>query len=87
MDKTVKILNETGLHARPAALIVKEASKFKSDIKIEHKTKIVNAKSIMNIMGLGLGSGEEVKIIASGPDEDEAVEALARLIESKFGEA
>ncbi len=87
MEKLVKILNESGLHARPAAIFVKTASGFKSEIKIEVKGNYLNGKSIMNVLSLGAKKGDEIKIIANGPDEDEAVQSLAQLIESKFGEA
>lgn len=87
MEKQVKILNETGLHARPAAIFVKTASQFKSEINIEKESTSLNAKSIMNILGLGLRKGDEIKITAYGTDEKEAIEALVNLIESKFGEA
>lgn len=87
MEKIVKILNESGLHARPAALLVKTASKFKSDIKIEFNDNVLNAKSIMNIMSMGLKKDDEIKIIVDGSDAKEAMEALVNLIESKFSEA
>ncbi|WP_432664264.1 HPr family phosphocarrier protein [Wukongibacter baidiensis] len=86
MEKLVKILNESGLHARPTAVFVKTASGFKSEIKIEVKGNCLNGKSIMNVLSLGAKKGEEIKIIANGPDEDEAVQCLVQLIESKFGE-
>ena len=86
MENIVKILNETGIHARPASLLVKKASEFKSDIKIIYNNANVNAKSIMNVMSLGLKKDAEIKIITEGPDENEAMEALVNLIESKFGE-
>lgn len=87
MEKIVKILNESGLHARPASLLVKEASKFKSDIKIEFNEAILNAKSIMNIMSLGLKKDDEIKLIVNGIDEEEALNSLIKLFESKFNEA
>lgn len=87
MKKTVKILNESGLHARPAGMFVKTASKFSSDINIEYNGSSYNAKSIMNILSLGLKKDEEITIAANGADENEAVEALANLVETKFGEA
>lgn len=86
MEKIVKILNETGLHARPASLVVKTATQFASDIHIECKEKVINAKSIMNILSAGLQKDDEIKIVAVGPDAEDAVEALADLIGSKFGE-
>lgn len=86
MERTVKIINETGLHARPASLLVKTATRFISDINIEFKDNIINAKSIMNILSAGLQKDAEIKIVAAGPDESEAVHALLDLINSKFGE-
>jgi len=86
MEKIVKILNQQGLHARPASIFVKTANKFKASVSIEHGNGVANAKSIINIMGLGLKKGEEIKIITEGTDEKEAMDALVGLVESKFGE-
>ncbi|MBK5243068.1 HPr family phosphocarrier protein [Clostridium sp.] len=86
MEIIVKILNEQGLHARPASVFVKTANKFKSTISILHGDDVANAKSIINIMSLGLSKGEEIKIVAKGVDEALAIEALRTLVESKFGE-
>ncbi|MBU3155581.1 HPr family phosphocarrier protein [Clostridium estertheticum] len=86
MEKTVKILNEQGLHARPASIFVKTASKFKSTVSIVHGTGVANAKSIINIMSLGLKKDEEIKIVTEGADEKEAMDALVSLVENKFGE-
>jgi phosphocarrier protein len=87
METTVKILNEQGLHARPASIFAKTASKFKSAVSIVHGNGVANAKSIIIIMSLGLKKGEEIKILTEGTDEKEAMEALVSLIENKFGEA
>ncbi|MCB2294563.1 HPr family phosphocarrier protein [Clostridium algoriphilum] len=86
MEKVVTILNEQGLHARPASIFVKTASKFKSNVSIVHGSGVANAKSIINIMSLGLKKDEEIKIITEGIDEKEAMDALLALVESKFGE-
>lgn len=86
MEKTLKIENKTGLHARPASMFVQEANKFKSKIKISAKDKTVDAKSILMIMSLGLTQGTELTISAEGPDEADALAALAKLVEDKFGE-
>ena len=86
MEKIAKIINESGVHARPAGAFVKMATGFSSDINIEVNGKNVNAKSIMNLLSLGLKKDDEIKIIANGEDEIEAVEALVNLIHSKFGE-
>ncbi|WP_432665952.1 HPr family phosphocarrier protein [Wukongibacter baidiensis] len=87
MERVIKISNESGLHARPAAIFVKTASQFNSGINIEFNGSSLNAKSIMNILSLGLKKGDEIKIIVNGTDEEEAIETLVKLIESKFGEA
>lgn len=86
MEKTTKLLNKSGLHARPAALFIKTAADFKSDIEIIYNGERLNAKSIMNILSLALPMGAEITISALGEDEKEAVEALVNLVESKFGE-
>ncbi|TCO76938.1 HPr family phosphocarrier protein [Marinisporobacter balticus] len=86
MEKTTKIMNTSGLHARPASIFVKMATGFTSAINIEFNGKNVNAKSIMNLLSLGLKKDDEIKIIANGEDEVEAVEALVGLIHSKFSE-
>jgi phosphocarrier protein HPr len=86
VEREVAIVNRLGLHARPAAQLVQKASKFESEIKFKRYNLEVNAKSIMGVMMLAAEMGAKVKIIAEGPDEKEAVEALAQVIASKFGE-
>ncbi|MBB6217878.1 phosphocarrier protein [Anaerosolibacter carboniphilus] len=86
MEKIIKILNQTGIHARPASLLVKAATPFSSEVTIEFKGNVFNAKSIMNILSASLQKDDVIKIIARGSDEKEAVEALVALVESKFGE-
>lgn len=68
--------NETGLHARPAAMLVATAQKFKSDIFMLYKDSKCDIKSIINIMAMGVIGGAELDIIAEGPDADEAIEAI-----------
>ena len=86
--RTVLIQNRTGLHARPASEFAACAGKFQSKITLRgiHDEDEVNAKSIMLILSLGLGQGDECVITAKGEDEIAAVDALVALIESKFGE-
>lgn len=86
--KTTTIINDTGLHARPASDFVKAAGKFSSKITIKRAgdDSEANAKSIVFLLSLGLGKGTEVEIAATGDDEQEAVDALVALIESGFGE-
>ena len=86
-ERTVTIANRNGLHARPAAEIVKVAAKFKSDILLVRDDLEVNGKSIMGVMMLAAEYGSELVLRAEGPDESEAVGAIAQLIESKFGES
>ena len=81
MEKvSIKLTNPLGLHARPAALFVKEANRFESEIEIEYKGNTINGKSIIGIMSLGAFQGEEITIIANGVDEKEAVEELKKVI-------
>lgn len=82
----VILSNKTGLHARPASMLVKEASKYSSQIKLIKDDKECNAKSIMGILSMGAGKGTKLTIIADGEDEKEAVESLKGLIDSNFGE-
>ena len=71
------IIAETGIHARPATLLVQAASKFNSDINLEYNGKSVNLKSFMGVMSLGVGQGADVTITADGDDAKEAIEAIA----------
>ena len=70
------VIAETGIHARPATLLVQSASKFNSDIQLTYKDKSVNLKSIMGVMSLGVGQGADVTISADGDDEADAIAAL-----------
>jgi phosphocarrier protein HPr len=85
-ERTVTIVNKNGLHARPAAEIVKAAAKFTSDIVILRDDLEVNGKSIMGVLMLAAECGSSITLRASGPDEAAAVDALAALISTKFGE-
>lgn len=84
--RELKILNKLGLHARPAALFVKAASRFVSDITVEKGGNQVSGKSIMGLMTLEAGQGCVLKITADGPDAEAAVEELQKLIDNKFHE-
>ena len=86
-EQSVQILNKNGLHARPAAEIVKAASKFKSDITISREDIEVNGKSIMGVMMLAAECGATITLRASGPDADDAIAAIASLVARKFGES
>ena len=87
VEQSVQILNKNGLHARPAAEMVKAAAKFKSDITISREDIEVNGKSIMGVMMLAAECGSSILVRASGPDAQEAVSALASLVASRFGES
>ena len=85
-DVHVSIQNKLGLHARPAALLVKTASKFKSDIFISRDSQVVNGKSSMGVMMLAAESGASLTISANGADEKDAIAALVQLFDNKFEE-
>lgn len=78
--KNILIKLESGLEARPVALLVQEASKYESKIYIECDGKKVNAKSIMGMMSLGLDAGEELVVVADGKDEQTAVENIEKFL-------
>lgn len=86
-ERTVEIVNKLGLHARPAAEIVKTAARFKSDITIIRDEIEVNGKSIMGVMMLAAEFGSTILIRAVGPDADAALDALQALVAAKFGES
>lgn len=86
VERQVRVVNRLGLHARPAAEIVKTAAKFKSEITIIRDDLEVNGKSIMGVMMLAAEYGATITLRTDGPDEKEAVAALAELIASKFRE-
>jgi phosphocarrier protein len=85
-EKNVTVINRAGIHARPSAILVQTTKNFKSNIYMEKNNDRINAKSIMGIITLGASYGTELKVIAEGEDEKAAVDAIARLFESKFEE-
>lgn len=89
-SKQVQIVNSTGLHARPAAEFVRAAQRYRSAVTVqnldEEGAAPVNGKSLMMILAAGLSQGTRIAITAEGADEVAAVEALAALVESGFGE-
>lgn len=86
IKETVKIVNDAGLHARPAAALVKLASKFEADFFIHMYGYKVNGKSILGVMTLAAEQGAELELEINGDDEEEAAEAIIELINSGFGE-
>lgn len=87
IERCVQIVNRNGLHARPAAEIVKAAAKFRSDIVIQRDDLEVNGKSIMGVMMLAAEHGSDITFRAEGPDAQQALDALATLVSNKFGES
>ena len=77
MEKIFTITDETGLHARPATVLVNTASKYSAEISLTYRDKKVNLKSIMGVMSLGVGQGADVTISAEGADADDAISTIA----------
>ncbi|MDY6873236.1 MAG: HPr family phosphocarrier protein [Chloroflexota bacterium] len=85
----IKVTHPAGLHARPASLFVQTANKFSSEINVQNltdKSDVANAKSILNVLTLGVMKDHEIKIVAEGDDAEEATKALKALVEDNFGE-
>ncbi|MEH7436573.1 phosphocarrier protein HPr [Neobacillus drentensis] len=82
-EKQFKVIAETGIHARPATLLVQTASRFDSEITLEYKGKKVNLKSIMGVMSLGVGQGADIVISAEGNDADEALNSLEETLKKE----
>ncbi|SDC19992.1 phosphocarrier protein [Terribacillus halophilus] len=81
-EKTFTITSETGIHARPATLLVNKAGQFNSEIELTFKEKKVNLKSIMGVMSLGVPQGAQVVITADGNDEEAALEGIQEVLEN-----
>ena len=86
VEKIFVVKNKLGLHARPAAMLVQTAGKFKSQVKIIKDGQVVDGKSIMGLMTLAAAAGTNLKITIDGPDEQEAMDAMTSLIDGGFGE-
>ena len=82
VSKEVIVNNGTGLHARPATLLVKKASSFKSDVSIEFNGKKANVKSLIGVLSLGVTKGANITVTATGDDETLAAQEIAKLIET-----
>lgn len=85
-SKEVLVSNQVGLHARPATFFIQKANEFKSSIWVEKDERRVNAKSLLGVLSLGITRGVNITILADGPDEEQAVNALVELITSNFAE-
>lgn len=86
ISKAVTIINATGLHARPASMFVQTAGKYRAKIEVVKGNTRLNAKSIMGIMSGGIAQGTSIVIEVDGEDEEDALQALVELVETKFGE-
>lgn len=87
--KELTVTHSVGLHARPAALFVKQAAGFKSRILVENRSKqtaAINAKSLLGVLSIGVSKNDQILITAEGEDEEPALLALSQLVESNFGE-
>ncbi|MFB6496470.1 phosphocarrier protein HPr [Bacillus haynesii] len=80
INKTFTIIDQVGIHARPSTTLVQTASKFNADIYLEYNGKIVNLKSIMGVMSLGIPKDAVIKIIAQGADEEDAIATLEKVM-------
>ena len=86
MTRTVTVVNQLGLHARAAAKFVHTAARFESHIRVAWGSRTMDGKSIMGILLLAAARGSSLTITAEGADEQDAIEALAQLVDSGFGE-
>ena len=84
--KEATVNNQVGLYARPATFFIQKANEFKSSVWVEKEERRVNAKSLLGVLSLGIVKGTAITLIADGPDEEEAVNALVELINSDFSE-
>ncbi|MCH4238987.1 MAG: HPr family phosphocarrier protein [Oscillospiraceae bacterium] len=84
--KEVLVQNQVGLHARPATFFIQKANEYKSSIWVEKEERRVNAKSLLGVLSLGIVGGTTIRIIADGPDEEDAVNSLIDLVKSGFAE-
>lgn len=80
---TAKIIDPIGIHARPASQIAQEASKFQSKVEIKANSKSANARSIINIMALGIKKDTEIELVVDGPDEETALSSLVDLMKKE----
>jgi phosphocarrier protein len=87
IEKTIQVENRLGLHARPSAMLVKVATKYRSDFHIEKEGMKVNGKSIMGVMMLAAECGAELNLKIDGPDEEYLLREIEQLFNERFGEA
>ena len=80
MEKIIELKSTVGLHASLAAKLVQTASKYNVDVELQYHDKVVDAKSILGLMSLAIPNGENVKIVATGPDSEEALKSIEKLL-------
>lgn len=85
VERKVVVGSKSGLHARPASILVKEAARFQSQVELVTAEKAVSLKSLISVLALGLEQGAEVTVRAMGPDADEAAAAVAGLLAQDLG--
>lgn len=83
----VSVKNQVGLHARPATFFIQKANEFKSSVWVERGDRRVNAKSLLGVLSLGIVGQTDIRIMADGVDEEQAVDSLVKLVESGFAES
>ena len=86
IEKDLSIPNRLGLHARPAAMFVRIASRYRSEVWVSKEGEEVNGKSIMGLMMLAAGQGSKLQVRCEGPDADRALEEIEELIKGRFNE-
>ncbi len=87
ITRDIEIINKLGLHARASAKLTQLAAKYQSEVWMTRNQRRVNAKSIMGVMMLAAGKGSLVTIETDGPDEQDCFNAIAQLIDARFGES
>ena len=86
LEKKFTITNDTGIHARPATLLVNKAGQYESEIEIHYNGKSVNLKSIMGVMSLGVPKGADITVSVDGSDEEQAIQGIEETIKEHLGE-
>lgn len=86
VTRKITIKNPTGLHLRPAGLFCKTAVQYKSKITFQHKATTANAKSVLSVLGACIKKGDEIELVCEGEDEQEALDAMVKIIDDGLGE-
>ena len=86
ISKEVTVLNQVGLHARPATFFIQKANEFKSGIWVVKDERKVNAKSLLGVLSLGSTKGTEITLVADGTDEEDAISELVNLVTTNFAQ-